>query len=94
MPHANVKIVRHGDLVPDVVVLPGLKLGPGRRGLEVVILEGGMSSGLPSVAIRIDVEGAEKPIVAETSLAIFTGIMAAARGAFPEAFEGGPFQAP
>jgi hypothetical protein len=61
------------------------------------ILDGGMQSGAPSVAFGLvipDVEldpACDMLVMTETSLAALAAIVAAARGAFPEAFYDGPF---
>lgn len=59
---------------------------------RIALLGGGMSSGLPSVALRLDLEDGST-VIAETSLAALTGVIAAARGRWPVAFAGGPFAA-
>lgn len=87
MPNADVTIVRQGeppwsDIDPERLIH--------QTDLRVAILEGGMASGAPSVALRFDLPDGEV-LIAETSLATFTSVMAAARGAFPEAFARGPF---
>jgi hypothetical protein len=59
---------------------------------RVAAMEGGMSSGAPSIALRLDLpEGVS--ILAETSLAAWIAATAAFRGAFPEAFADGPLRA-
>jgi len=57
---------------------------------DVCILEAGMSSGKPSVALRFNLPDG-KVLVSETSLAMLIAVMAGARGAFPAEFVGGPF---
>lgn len=94
MPALDIRIVRRGDHPPLEELTGGKKLihlGEGTS-MAAVLLEGGMASGAPSVALGIDLEATDSYIVAETSLALFISLMAAARGAFPEAFRGGPFQ--
>lgn len=106
MPALDIQIVREadgppwGDLAERVLVLlPDAYL-------MVAVIEGGMKSGAPSVALRIDLSDEEIAgafgvdaatgftVIAETSLGSLMALLAAARGAFPEAFEGGPFAAP
>lgn len=87
----TVTIVRNGDEAP----WPELRAADTtlhhvtHGNLGVAILEAGMSSGRPSVALRVTLDDATVVIV-ETSLALFAGAVIAARGAFPEAFAGGP----
>jgi hypothetical protein len=50
--------------------------------------EGGMSSGAPSVGLRLDC--GDKVVIAETSLAAWIAATCALRGKFPEAFAGTP----
>jgi hypothetical protein len=61
---------------------------------HLAALEAGMSSGAPSIALRltVPVEGEDLPVtvIAETSLAAWIAATAALRGRFPEAFAGGP----
>ena len=92
MPDLDIKIIRYGDAPPWAdIPLGALEHVPDIA--SIAILEGGMSSGLPSVAVRVNIPGkAPRVVLAETSLRLFIGALAAARGAFPEAFEGGPFQ--
>ena len=51
----------------------------------VAALEGGMESGLPSLAIRLDLPDG-RVVVQETSLGAWIMATAALRGRFPEAF--------
>lgn len=109
MPITNIAIVRQGDPPPwgdiedddPVIHLPD-------ETWKVSLVEAGMKSGAPSVALRLDVPLAHAAdvlarvspgdppvaVIAETSLGSLIAILAAARGAFPEAFEGGPFALP
>jgi hypothetical protein len=61
---------------------------------RLAALAGGMASGAPSLALRIDVPlntlDEPVPIIAETSLAAWIAATCALRGRYPEAFEGGP----
>lgn len=56
---------------------------------HVVVIGGAMESGLPSVALRLDLPGGGC-IVAECSLALWSSVTVAARARYPEAFFGGP----
>ena len=52
-----------------------------------------MASGKPSVALRLDLEDG-RTVISQTSLEGLIATLAAARGAFPDVFAGGPFAAP
>lgn len=89
MPDLGINIIRVGDDVPwpdldrDALVhLPD-------SSWQVAIMERGMNSGLPSIALRILLPDGNT-LVAETSLALWSSVTIAGRAAFPEAFEGGP----
>jgi hypothetical protein len=60
---------------------------------QLAALPGGMESGAPSLALRLDLPDG-RVVLAETSLAAWITATAALRGRFPEAFAGGPFEAP
>ena len=92
MPDANIKIVRYGD-PPPFPADSDADLFVATDSWKVAILEGGMSSGLPSVGLQLDVPGVGR-VMAQTSLAMVTAIVLAGRGAFPEAFVGGPLEVP
>lgn len=63
---------------------------------RLAAFEGGMSSGAPSLALRLDlppeVRGTSV-VVAKTSLAAWIAATCALRGRFPEAFAGTPLEA-
>jgi ribose 1,5-bisphosphokinase PhnN len=90
MPAASIAIVEQGDppVWPDV---DRAKLEHVTGPLAFAVLAEGMSSGLPSVAIRVDLEDG-RTVVAETSLALLAGVVIAARARFPVAFAGGPLE--
>lgn len=90
MPAADVKIVRDGDPPPWADLNPEDIVHVVDK-MKVAVLENGMASGKPSIAIRIDLE--DSAVVAETSLEVFASFIVMARAAFPEVFEGGPLQA-
>lgn len=90
MPEFRLSIVRVGDPPPwadagEIRYVPG-------AGWQVAVLEHGMESGAPSVAVRIDA-GAGPPLMFETSLAAWIAATAGMRGAFPGSFAGGPLAA-
>ena len=89
MPDIDIHIVRHGDPAPWADHYQGTPPIEADGSWKVVLLEGGMASGLPSVALELTVPGIGR-VIAQTSLALWTGVTLAGRGAFPEAFAGGP----
>lgn len=91
MPDIDIKIVRHGDPPPWPELGNAEHLAT--ESWKVVILEGGMDSGLPSIGLALEVPGVGT-VIAQTSLAAWSGVTIAGRGAFPEAFRGGPLAEP
>lgn len=89
MPSIDVKISRRGDtpawghLEKDVPMLAA-------QDWSLVVLESGMSSGAPSIALMLDTESG--PVIAQTSLAAWIAATCALRGAFPESFQGTPLE--
>lgn len=71
---------------PDLKDKPVVHLGNGAPPIQVAVLDGGLSSGRPSVTIRIDLPGGQT-VLAETSARLFC---AAARGImakYPKLFD-------
>jgi hypothetical protein len=89
MPALDIKIVRFGDEVPWPEV-DREQILHYTDTMKVAVLEGGMSSGKPSVALRIDLDDG-RTLIAETSLDLLIGVLATAHGAFPQSFVGGLF---
>lgn len=96
MPTIGVKIVREGPHEPQEPAFPDLAQDldnvvhvSGETPWRVAVLNGGMSSGLPSIALVIPLPDG-RTVLAETSLANWSAVTVAARAAFPEAFHGGP----
>jgi hypothetical protein len=54
-------------------------------------IEGGMASGLPSLALRLDLSDG-RVVVAETSLAAWVAATVALRARFPGSFAGTPLE--
>jgi hypothetical protein len=90
MPEIRLTIVRAADPPPwaDVTEIRYVH----DAGWQAAVLEHGMESGRPSVAVRID-HGDGPPVVFETSLAAWIAATAGMRGAFPAAFAGGSLSA-
>lgn len=99
MPTTNIHIV-HADTPPIWEDLAHKIVAHLPDGIwDVAILANGMQSGAPSVALKLELPAGHgdhpwEYVVAETSLASLIGVLAVARGAFPDAFVGGPFEAP
>jgi hypothetical protein len=88
MPEIRLMIVRQDDPPPWADAADGYRYVPDAA-WQAAVLEHGMASGAPSVAVRIDL-GAGRPLIFETSLAAWIAATAVMRGAFPAAFTGGP----
>lgn len=58
---------------------------------RVALLGEGMSSGLPSVALRLELPDG-RTVIAETSVALWSSVTIAARARWPVAFAGGPLE--
>lgn len=101
MPDIDIVILRHGDppAWPELNDNPAVLAAA--QSWRLAVLEGGMVSGRPSLALRLEVDvprlvgggSHRKTIVAEMSLAAWIAATCAMRGAFPEAFAGGPLAA-
>lgn len=87
MPVINVSIVRRDDPPPwsDAKEIAHLPDQP----WLLAGLEGGMSSGKPSIALRLELSDGQS-VIAETSIAAWIAATCALRGAFPEVFIGTP----
>lgn len=90
MPLLNAIVVRQGDppLWPNLD--RDLVVDLGEIEIDVVFLEGGMSSGNASVMLRIPTPDGHW-LFGETSLSVLIAALAVARGAFPDEFADGPF---
>jgi hypothetical protein len=89
LPDIDIHIVRHDarPAWPDLNEEPNLYVASDSWGLAAI--EGGMESGAHSVALRLTLPGLGT-CLAQTSLAAWIAATCALRGAFPEAFAGGP----
>jgi hypothetical protein len=89
VPDIDIKIIRHGDPPPWGEVMmekqPPLLASESWR---LVALEGGMSSGAPSIALWLETD--DGPVIAQTSLTAWVAATCALRGAFPSVFDGTP----
>lgn len=92
MPDIDIKILRRGETPawPELNDDPNLYVAAASWGLAAI--EGGMTSGAHSVALRLEMPGVGT-VLAETSMALWISTTCALRGAFPEAFVGTPLEA-
>lgn len=107
MPAIDLSIVRRGDHPPWGDIDPLVEIDH-EEPWKVALLEAGMASGAPAVVLKLTMPAARalmvgskaehhgRPVtvIAQTSLGALVGVMAGARGAFPESFAGGPFALP
>lgn len=89
MPAMDLRIIRQGDPPPWTDISEAIHLPDDTW--KVAILEGGMTSGKPSLALRFELPDG-KIVIAETSVAAWSAVTVAARGAFPDLFVGGPLE--
>jgi hypothetical protein len=92
VPAISLSIVRIGSPPPWSDLAAGATFTEGSTNWQVAVLEHGMTSGAPSVALRLDLPDGQVVIV-ENSLAAWIAATAGMRGAFPEAFADGPLAA-
>lgn len=95
MPGADVRLMKRDDpgpLFPEVVEAGFMEILP-ESTWKVALIEGGMASGKPAVALAIPTPDGrpENYVIVQTSLEMLTMILGAARGAFPDFFRGGQF---
>jgi len=89
MPDIDLRIVRFDDR-PAWPELNGRHdLYVASHSWQMAAIEGGMTSGSASVALRLELPEVGT-VVAETSLAAWIAVTCGLRGAFPDAFAGTP----
>lgn len=71
---------------PDLKDKPIIHVAKDAPAIQVAVLSGGMSSGRPSVAIRIDLPTGES-VIAETSARLFCTAARAIEARFPKLFD-------
>lgn len=72
---------------PELKDKPFIHLGNGSPAIQVAVLENGMASGRPSVALRLDLPDGQH-VVAETSARLFCSAARAIMARYPDLFEG------
>lgn len=71
---------------PDLKDRPFIHLAEGAPPIQVAVLDGGMTSGLPSVAIRLDLPDG-RVVVAETSARLFVTAAREISARYPKLFD-------
>jgi hypothetical protein len=71
---------------PDLKEKPFVHLGNEAQPIKVAVLDGGMASGRPSVAIRLDLPDGQT-VVAETTARLFCTAARAIMGKYPGLFD-------
>lgn len=74
---------------PDLQDKEIIHLGNGAPPIQVAVLEGGMKSGRPSVAFRIDLPDG-KVVIAETTARLFCAAARAIMAKYPNLFDDTP----
>ena len=74
---------------PELVGKDVIHLGNGAPAIQVAVLEAGMSSGRPSIAIRIDLPDG-RFVIAETTARLFCTAGKAIMARYPDLFEDKP----
>ena len=91
MPGMTISFVAKGPLAetewPDLDVEDVIHLGNGAPPVRVAVLDGGMESGLPSIALRIDLPGGQS-VIAETTARLFCTAARAIMARYPDLFDG------
>lgn len=81
-------IILDGDSAwPDLQSKPFIHLGNGAPAIEVAVLENGLASGRPSVALRLELPDGQT-VVAETTARLFCTAARAIQAKYPDLFEG------
>lgn len=71
---------------PDLAGKPVVHLGGGAPPIKAVVLDGGMVSGRPSVAIRLELPDGQT-VIAETSARLFCAAARAIQARYPDLFK-------
>lgn len=90
MPHVDLRIVRLGDPPPLPADTDAIAV-PAEATWTVIALEGGMTSGKPSIALRLPLPDG-RAVLAQTSLQAWIAVTCALRAAFPDVFAGTPLE--
>lgn len=82
-----ITITFNGDNAwPDLRDKPVIHVANG-KGISVAVLDGGMASGRPSVALRLELPDGQT-VIAETSARLFASAGRAIMAKYPNLFEG------
>lgn len=81
------KVTFDGDNAwTDLAGKPIIHLGEGAAAIEVAVLNGGLTSGRPSVAIRLELPDG-RVVIAETSARLFVSAGRAIGARYPDLFK-------
>lgn len=72
---------------PEIDKKKIVHLGQGAPAIQVAVLDRGMESGRPSIALRIDLPDGQH-VIAETSARLFVTAARAIHAKYPDLFEG------
>ncbi len=72
---------------PEIDKSKIIHLGQGAPAIQVAVLDAGMASGRPSIALRIDLPDGQH-VIAETSARLFVTAARAISAKYPDLFEG------
>lgn len=76
-----------GPAFPELIREQCIHLGNESPPIKIVVLDGGMKSGRPSICLRIDLPDG-RVVVAETSARLFCTAGLAIAGRYPDLFDG------
>jgi hypothetical protein len=88
----SLTMLMDGDSWPDLEAKLGTDqlinaMGPGAKPIQVALLDGGMTSGRPSVTFRIDLADG-RTVLTETSLRLFVSAARVFAARYPDLFVG------
>lgn len=88
MPRLTIMLPGSEPVWPELEPAEIIHLANDAPAIQVAVLEGGMKSGLPSLALRLDLPDG-KIVIAETSARLFCTAARAILARFPNLFEDG-----
>ena len=88
MPAMTIKLPGSEPVWPELEPAEIIHLANDAPPIQVAVLEGGMRSGLPSLALRLDLPDG-KIVIAETSARLFCTAARAILARYPHLFEDG-----
>lgn len=88
MPSMTIKLPGSEPVWPELQPAEIIHLANDAPAIQVAVLDGGMRSGLPSLALRLDLPDG-KIVIAETSARLFCTAARAILARYPHLFEDG-----